>query len=88
MALARRTCRIRPGQQPYREAVVPKPVSKSPQAGFTTIEAAVSLTVLAVALLALWGTLIYCSRSNLASEQKKQALNAAQQTEQPAAKAA
>ena len=50
----------------------------TPEAGFTVLEAAVSLTVLAVALCALWGTLVYCSRANRASEEKKQALNAAQ----------
>jgi hypothetical protein len=48
------------------------------EAGFTVLEAAVALTVLAVALLTLWGGLVYCSRSNLASEQRKRALNAAQ----------
>jgi len=48
------------------------------EAGFTVLEAAVSLSVLAVALCALWGTLVYCSRANRASEEKKQALNAAQ----------
>ena len=46
--------------------------------GFTILEAAVSLTLLAVALISLWGTLIYCSRSNIAAEQKIRALNAAQ----------
>ncbi len=48
------------------------------EAGFTVLEAAVSLALLAVALLSMWGTLIYCSRSNLASEQRMRALNAAQ----------
>ncbi len=48
------------------------------EAGFTILEAAVSLTLLAVALLALWGTLMYCSRSNIAAEQRMKALNAAQ----------
>lgn len=51
---------------------------RPPDAGFTLIEAAVSMTVLAVALLSLWGTLVYCSRSNLAAEQKKRAMNSAQ----------
>jgi type II secretory pathway pseudopilin PulG len=50
----------------------------SAQAGFTVLEAAIALTVLAVALLSLWGTLIYCSRSNGVVEQKMKALNAAQ----------
>jgi hypothetical protein len=36
------------------------------------------MVILAVALLTLWGTLVYCSRSNMAAEQKKMALNAAQ----------
>jgi hypothetical protein len=36
------------------------------------------MTVLAVALLTLWSTLVYCSRSNLAAEQRVRALNAAQ----------
>lgn len=48
------------------------------ESGFTVLEAAVSMAVLAVALLALWGTLVYCSRSNQAAEQKKRAMNAAQ----------
>ncbi len=48
------------------------------QEGFTVLEAAISLTVLAVALLSLWGTLIYCSRSDVAAEQKNHAMNAAQ----------
>jgi type II secretory pathway pseudopilin PulG len=48
------------------------------EAGFTILEAAVAMAVLAVALLSLWSTLIYCSRSNLAAEQKKRAVNAAQ----------
>jgi type II secretory pathway pseudopilin PulG len=51
---------------------------KAREAGFTVLEAAVSLTLLAVALLSLWGTLIYCSRSNVAAEQRMKALNAAQ----------
>ena len=46
--------------------------------GFTILEAAIALTVLAVALLSLWGTLIYCLRSNQVVEQKMKALNAAQ----------
>ncbi len=50
----------------------------TPEAGFTVIEATVSLTLFAVALLSLWGTLIYCSRSNIAAEQKMRALHAAQ----------
>jgi type II secretory pathway pseudopilin PulG len=48
------------------------------QAGFTVLEAAVALSMLAIALLALWGTLVYCTRSNAAAEQKKRAMNAAQ----------
>jgi type II secretory pathway component PulJ len=44
--------------------------------GFTVLEAAISMTVLAVALLALWGSLVYCTRSNVAAEQRKKALNA------------
>jgi Tfp pilus assembly protein PilV len=48
------------------------------QDGFTILEAAVSLSVLAVALLSLWGTVVYCSRSNVVAEQKKRAVNAAQ----------
>ena len=50
----------------------------SREAGFTVLEAAVSMAVLAVALLSLWGTIVYCSRSNVAAEQRKKALNAAQ----------
>jgi type II secretory pathway pseudopilin PulG len=46
--------------------------------GFTVLEAAVAMAMLAVALLSLWGTLVYCSRSNVAAEQKKKAMNAAQ----------
>jgi len=46
--------------------------------GFTVLEAAISMAVLAVALLSLWGTIVYCSKSNRASEQKKRAMNAAQ----------
>jgi Tfp pilus assembly protein PilV len=48
------------------------------EAGFTVLEAAVSMGVLAVSLLSLWGTVVYCSRSNVAAEQKKRAMNAAQ----------
>ncbi len=48
------------------------------ECGFTILEAAVSMTILAVALLSLWGTLVYCSRSNVAAEQRMKALNAAQ----------
>lgn len=48
------------------------------ESGFTILEAAVSLTLLSVALLSLWGTLIYCTRSNVAAEQRMKALNAAQ----------
>ena len=48
------------------------------EAGFTVLEAAVAMGMLAVALLSLWGTLVYCSRSNVAAEQKKRAMNAAQ----------
>ncbi|MHC4469687.1 MAG: type IV pilus modification PilV family protein [Planctomycetota bacterium] len=48
------------------------------EAGFTTIEAGIAMTVLAVALLALWGTLVYTSRSNLAAEQKLKAISAAE----------
>ena len=48
------------------------------EAGFTVLEAAVAMAILAVALLALWGTLVYCTRSNVAAEQKKRAMNAAQ----------
>lgn len=51
---------------------------KQGEAGFTVLEAAVSMAVLAVALLSLWGTIVYCSRSNVAAEQRKKALNAAQ----------
>ncbi|MHC4860922.1 MAG: type IV pilus modification PilV family protein [Planctomycetota bacterium] len=51
---------------------------RAAQAGFTVLEAAIALTVLAVALLSLWGTLLYCSRSNQVAEQKVRALNAAQ----------
>jgi len=46
--------------------------------GFTVLEAAVAMGMLAVALLSLWGTLVYCARSNVAAEQKKRAMNAAQ----------
>ena len=52
-------------------------VRQRSQAGVTILEAAISLTVLAVALITVWGTLVYSSRSNVAAEQKKQALNAA-----------
>ena len=48
------------------------------ESGFTVLEAAVAMGMLAVALLSLWGTLVYCSRSNVAAEQKKRAMNAAQ----------
>ena len=48
------------------------------EAGFTTIEAAMASVVLAVALLALWGTLVYTTRSDLAAEQKLRAVTAAQ----------
>ena len=51
---------------------------KRNEAGFTVLEAAVAMGMLAVALLSLWGTLVYCSRSNVAAEQKKRAMNAAQ----------
>ncbi len=50
----------------------------SRESGFTVLEAAVSMTLFAVALLSLWGTLIYSSRSNIAAEQRMRALNAAQ----------
>jgi len=50
----------------------------SHEAGFTILEATVAMGMLAVALLSLWGTLVYCSRSNIAAEQKKRAMNAAQ----------
>jgi hypothetical protein len=53
------------------------PEQKS-EAGFTVLEAAIALTVLAVALMTLFGTIVYCSRSNLAAEQRVHALNAAQ----------
>ena len=46
--------------------------------GFTVIETAISMTVLAVALLSMWSTIMYCSRSNLAAEQKRRAIEAAQ----------
>jgi hypothetical protein len=55
--------------------IVPEPRGEG---GFTVLEAAISMTVLAVALLSLWGTIVYCSRSNLAAEQRVRALNAAQ----------
>jgi type II secretory pathway pseudopilin PulG len=51
---------------------------KTSERGFTILEAAISMTVLAVALLSLWGTLVYCSRSDVASEQKNKAVRAAQ----------
>ncbi len=51
---------------------------KMSESGFSVLEAAISMTVLAVALLTLWGSLVYCSRSNLAAEQRKRALLAAQ----------
>jgi type II secretory pathway pseudopilin PulG len=57
---------------------MPREIEGKAQGGFTIIESAVALSILALSLLALWGTLIYCSRSNLASEQKKRAINAAQ----------
>lgn len=52
--------------------------TRSHARGFTVLEAAISMAVLAVALLSLWGTIVYCSRSNRAAEQKKRAMNAAQ----------
>jgi type II secretory pathway pseudopilin PulG len=61
-----------------REASVSAKSRKAAEAGFTVLEAAIALTVLAVALLSLWGTLLYCSRSNGVVEQKMHALNAAQ----------
>jgi hypothetical protein len=60
------------------EAALPGTNRRNSEAGITTLEAAIAMMVLAIALLALWGTIIYCSRSNLAAEQKKQALHAAQ----------
>lgn len=51
---------------------------RSGEDGFTVIEAAISMTVLAVALLSLFGTIVYCTRSNLAAAQKDQALAAAE----------
>ena len=57
---------------------MPETARRTRERGFTIIEAAVSMTVLAVALLSLWGTIVYCSRSNVAAEQKKRAMNAAQ----------
>ena len=67
-------CRLRP----YLEAIVLKRSRDTRESGFTVLEATVSLTLFAVALLSLWGTLIYCSRSNVAAEQRMRALNAAQ----------
>jgi type II secretory pathway pseudopilin PulG len=67
-----RTRRVSAGR---REATVPR---LKPEAGFTVLEAAIALTVLAVSLMTLMGTLVYCSRSNLAAEQRVRALNAAQ----------
>ena len=64
--------------RPPLEAIVQGRFKNAREAGFTLLEAAVSLTLLAVALLSLWGTLIYCSRSNIAAEQKMRALNAGQ----------
>jgi hypothetical protein len=69
---------IRAGSEADREAVVSDQTVAPRQDGFTVLEAAISMVILAVALLTLWGTLVYCSRSNLAAEQKKKALNAAQ----------
>jgi type II secretory pathway pseudopilin PulG len=48
------------------------------EAGLTLVEAAVSMTILAVALLSLWGSMIYGSRTMSAAEERKQALNIAQ----------
>lgn len=45
--------------------------------GFSLLEATLSTTILAVGLLSLWGTIVYGSRSNLAAEQKKKAVDAA-----------
>jgi type II secretory pathway pseudopilin PulG len=64
--------------RPSSEAIVVDREPDARESGFTVLEAAVSLTLLAVALLSLWGTLVYCSRSNVAAEQRMKALNAAQ----------
>ena len=48
------------------------------EAGFTLLEATVSLTILAVALLTLWGTMLSGTRTIAAAEERKLALNAAQ----------
>lgn len=48
------------------------------EAGFTFIEIAISSTVLSVALLAVWSTVVYCSRSNVAADQKRRAIDAAE----------
>ena len=53
-----------------------RPVDR--EAGISTIEASLALAVLGLALLALWGTLIYCSRTQVAAQQKRSALLAAQ----------
>jgi hypothetical protein len=47
------------------------------QGGFTFLEVTLSTAILAIGFLALWGTLIYCQRSNEAAEQKKKAIDAA-----------
>lgn len=47
-------------------------------AGFTLVEAAVSLTILAVALLTLWGTMISGGRTIAAAQERKLALTTAQ----------
>ena len=48
------------------------------EAGFTLVEAAVSLTILAVALLTLWGTMISGARTITAAQERKLALTTAQ----------
>ena len=51
---------------------------KHREAGMTLVEATVSLTILAVALLTLWGSLISGARTMAAAEERKQAVNIAQ----------